>query len=75
MLEHQGRAVKIGSFSAASNVSGVLTDVLAVTQLLHRHGALAFFDYASAGPYAKIDMNPVARPAAKPRRVLYGAHS
>lgn len=52
------RELKIGSFSAASNVTGVLTDVAAVSRVLHRHGALAFFDYAAAGPYVPIDMHP-----------------
>ncbi|KAL5012515.1 hypothetical protein ScPMuIL_011066 [Solemya velum] len=49
----------IGCFSAASNVTGILTDVDAVTVCLHRHGALALWDYATAAPYVKIDMNPV----------------
>lgn len=56
---HAGRPLKIGSFSAASNVTGVLTDQNAVTACLHQHGALAFWDFASAGPYVPIDMNPV----------------
>jgi selenocysteine lyase/cysteine desulfurase len=50
------RPLKIGSFSAASNVTGVLTNVVAVTEILHRHGAYACFDYAAAGPYVPIDM-------------------
>lgn len=53
------RKVKIGAFSAASNVTGLLTDVESVSIILHRYGALAFFDYATAAPYVKIDMNPV----------------
>jgi selenocysteine lyase/cysteine desulfurase len=48
--------LRIGSFSAASNVTGILTDVRAVSALLHRHGALAFWDYAAAGPYVAIDV-------------------
>jgi selenocysteine lyase/cysteine desulfurase len=55
---HAGRRLKIGSFSAASNVTGIVTDVDAVSILLHRHGALACWDYAAAGPYLPIDMNP-----------------
>ena len=47
---------KIGSFSAASNVSGVKTDVYAVARLLHRHGALAFFDFSASAPYVRIDV-------------------
>ncbi|XP_054721621.1 uncharacterized protein LOC129231354 [Uloborus diversus] len=49
----------IGSFSAASNITGILTDDIAVSILLHRYEALSFWDYACAGPYVKIDMNPV----------------
>ncbi len=53
------RPVKIGSFSAASNVTGIITDTDAITALLHRHGALAFWDYAAAGPYLPIRMAPL----------------
>jgi selenocysteine lyase/cysteine desulfurase len=49
--------LKIGSFSAASNVSGILTDVYEVARILHRNGALACFDFAACAPYLKIDMN------------------
>ncbi|CAN8006412.1 unnamed protein product [Ixodes hexagonus] len=49
----------IGCFTAASNITGILTDDIAVTALLHHHGALAFWDYASAAPYIQVDMNPV----------------
>ena len=45
-----------GSFSAASNVTGVLTDTRAVARLLHEYGALAFFDFAAAAPHVEIDM-------------------
>jgi selenocysteine lyase/cysteine desulfurase len=52
------RPVKIGSFSAASNVTGITTDTRAVASLLHRHGALSFWDFAAAAPYVSIDMGP-----------------
>ena len=55
---HAGRALKIGSFSAASNVTGVVTDADAVSILLHRHGALALWDCAAAAAHLPIDMNP-----------------
>ncbi len=54
---HADRAMKIGSFSAASNVTGIGTDTRAVSALLHRHGALSFWDFAAAGPYVQIEMN------------------
>jgi selenocysteine lyase/cysteine desulfurase len=45
---------KVGAFSAGSNVSGLLTPVFEVARILHRHDALAFFDYAAVAPYAPI---------------------
>lgn len=50
------RPLKIGSFSAASNVTGILTDTALITGLLHEHGALAFWDFAAAAPYVEIDV-------------------
>jgi selenocysteine lyase/cysteine desulfurase len=57
------RPLLIGSFSAASNVTGILTDTSAVAALLHAHGALSFWDYAAAGPYVPIRVAP-SRPEA-----------
>jgi selenocysteine lyase/cysteine desulfurase len=45
----QDRPLVIGAFSAASNVTGIVTDVDAVTVLLKRYGALAVWDYAGGG--------------------------
>ncbi|WP_371207488.1 aminotransferase class V-fold PLP-dependent enzyme [Komagataeibacter sp. SM21] len=49
-------ALRIGAFSAASNVTGIITDVDAVTRMLKAHGALSVWDYAGGGPYLPIDM-------------------
>jgi selenocysteine lyase/cysteine desulfurase len=56
LIAHSDRPVKIGSFSAASNVTGIMTDTHGISSLLHRHGALAVWDYAAAAPYLDIDM-------------------
>jgi len=55
---NRGRQLIIGSFSAASNVTGIKSEVGPITRLLHRYGALSFWDYAAAAPYVDIDMNP-----------------
>ena len=55
--EYQDR-VRIGSFSAASNVTGMRSDVHRISSLLHAYGAIACFDYAACAPYVDIDMNP-----------------
>jgi len=57
LQRYADRPLKIGSFSAASNVTGILTDTAAISALLHLHGALSFWDFAAAGPYVDIDMN------------------
>ncbi len=65
---------RIGSFSAASNVTGVKTPVRAVARLLHRHDALACFDFAASAPYVTIDMNPVGDPEAALDAVFLSPH-
>lgn len=57
-LEAAAGRLVVGAFSAASNVTGILTDVVAVTRLLKAHGALAVWDYAGGGPYLPIAMQP-----------------
>lgn len=58
LLQYSNRPLIIGSFSAASNVTGIGSGTCELSAILHRHGALAFWDFAAAGPYVKIDMNP-----------------
>jgi selenocysteine lyase/cysteine desulfurase len=56
LRRYADRPLKIGSFSAASNVTGIVTDTHAISDLLHRYGALSFWDYAAAAPYVQIEM-------------------
>eukprot|EP00928_Gymnodinium_smaydae_P037156 TRINITY_DN25830_c0_g3_i1.p1 TRINITY_DN25830_c0_g3~~TRINITY_DN25830_c0_g3_i1.p1 ORF type:complete len:1186 (+),score=196.42 TRINITY_DN25830_c0_g3_i1:29-3559(+) len=57
LVKYADRTLRIGAFSAASNVTGIITDVDTVSILLHKHGALAVWDYACSGPYVEINMN------------------
>jgi selenocysteine lyase/cysteine desulfurase len=61
LIAYQDRPLRIASFSAASNVTGIISDTHAVTQLVHKYGALAFWDFAAAAPYVDIEMNPRTR--------------
>ena len=54
LARYAQRPLRIGSFSAASNVTGILSDTDAIAALLHSRGALSFWDYAAAGPYVPI---------------------
>ncbi|MCW2795279.1 aminotransferase class V-fold PLP-dependent enzyme, partial [Nocardioides sp.] len=57
--KYADRPLKIGSFSAASNVTGIVSDTAGVATLLHEHGALSFWDFAAAAPYIDISMSSV----------------
>jgi selenocysteine lyase/cysteine desulfurase len=77
LIRYASRPLRIGAFSAASNVTGILTDTDAVTRLLHAHGALAFWDFAAAGPYVDVRMNPpgeAADPALRKDAVVLSPH-
>ncbi len=54
---YKGRR-RIGSFSAASNVTGMRTPVHQIASLLHKYDAIACFDFAASAPYVEIDMDP-----------------
>lgn len=49
----------VGSFSIASNITGIPTDDVAVTILMHKYGGLAFWDYSAAAPHVQVVMNPL----------------
>lgn len=57
LQKYQDRPLKIGSFSAASNVTGIGSKTGETAILLHRYSALSFWDFAAAGPYVEIEMN------------------
>ncbi len=54
----QAADLTICAFSAASNVTGIVTNVAAVTRLAKTSGAKVVWDYAGAGPYLPITMTP-----------------
>jgi selenocysteine lyase/cysteine desulfurase len=57
LKKYQDRPLCIGSFSAASNVTGIGSKVGQVSTLIHRYGGVVFWDFAAAGPYVQIEMN------------------
>lgn len=56
LADAQGAELIVGSFSAASNVTGILTDTTEVTRTLKANGALAIWDYAGGGAYLPMEM-------------------
>jgi selenocysteine lyase/cysteine desulfurase len=72
--EYSERPLKIGSFSAASNVTGIVTDVAGIARLLHQHGALSLWDYAASAPYVAIDMSGQGDPGTRMDAVVLSPH-
>jgi len=56
--EYKDRKLKIGSFSAASNVTGVIPPYYKLAKLMHEYGGLCFVDFAASAPYVEINMHP-----------------
>ncbi len=53
--KYDGR-IKIGAFSAASNVTGMKSPIKDITRIVHQYDGLVFFDFAASAPYTKIEM-------------------
>ncbi|CAD0005138.1 aminotransferase class V-fold PLP-dependent enzyme [Flavobacterium chungangense] len=56
--KYAGRRLKIGSFTACSNVTGIITPYQELAKIMHQNGGLCFVDFAASAPYVKIDMHP-----------------
>lgn len=65
-------ALTICSLSAASNITGILTDVAEITERVKAAGAKMIWDYAGAGPYVPIAMSP--RPGAEIDAIVTSPH-
>ena len=52
------RKTIIGSFTAASNVTGIITPFHEMAGIMHDYGRLCFVDFSGSAPYVNIDMHP-----------------
>jgi selenocysteine lyase/cysteine desulfurase len=71
--KYKERTVKIGSFTACSNVTGVRTPYREMARLMHEHRGLAFIDFAASAPYDEINMHP-GDPEAKLDAIFFSPH-
>jgi selenocysteine lyase/cysteine desulfurase len=58
LFKYKNRKLKIGAFTAASNVTGVKTPYYELAKIMHENGGLCFIDFAASAPYADINMHP-----------------
>ncbi len=74
LLDDYGdRTLKIGAFTACSNVTGVRPPVHELAKIMHENGGLCFVDCAASAPYAEIDMHP-ADPLEKLDAIFFSPH-
>lgn len=58
LKKYQDRALKIGAFTACSNVAGIITPYHELAAIMHRYGGLCFVDFAASAPYVAMNMHP-----------------
>lgn len=73
LLKHKDRKLKIGSFTACSNVTGIRTPVHELARIMHEYEGICFIDYAASAPYDEINMHP-GDPMEKLDAVLFSPH-
>lgn len=67
------RQLKIGSFTACSNVTGIITPYYELARIMHEAGGYCFVDFAASAPYVSINMHP-ADPELKLDAVMFSPH-
>lgn len=73
LKEYKNRRVKIGSFTACSNITGIQTPYHQMAKVMHQHGGICFVDFAASAPYISINMHP-ADPLEKLDGILFSPH-
>ncbi len=73
LKKYSDRKLKIGSFTACSNVTGVHTPYYEMAKLMHQHNGFCFVDFACSAPYEKIDMHP-SDPMEKFDAIFFSPH-
>ncbi|MBW6460259.1 MAG: aminotransferase class V-fold PLP-dependent enzyme [Bacteroidales bacterium] len=71
--KYKDRKIKIGSFTACSNVTGIETPYHDMARLMHEYGGLCFIDFAASAPYVDINMHP-ADPAESLDAIYFSPH-
>ncbi|MFH2094763.1 MAG: aminotransferase class V-fold PLP-dependent enzyme [Bacteroidota bacterium] len=73
LYQYRSRKIKIGSFTACSNVTGILTPYHEMAKIMHENEGLCFIDFAAAAPYVNINMHP-ADPMEKLDGIYFSPH-
>ena len=58
LINYKDRKLKIGAFTACSNVTGIETTYHELAKIMHQNGGYCFIDFACSAPYVKINIHP-----------------
>lgn len=72
--KYKNRKLKIGSFTACSNVTGIKTPYHEMAKIMHENGGYCFVDFAASAPYVKIDMHPEDDPLKSLDAIFFSPH-
>jgi len=56
LKKYNSRRIKIGSFSACSNITGIRTDYYKMAALMHKNNGVCFVDFSASAPYENMDV-------------------
>lgn len=73
LKKYKNRKMKIGSFTACSNVTGISTPIHQMAKIMHENGGLCFIDFAASAPYVDINMHP-ADPLEALDAIMFSPH-
>ncbi len=71
--KYKDRRLKIGSFTACSNVTGIEAPYYKLAKMMHENGGLCFVDFACSAPYIDINMHP-GDPLEKLDAIFFSPH-
>lgn len=71
--KYKDRPLKIGSFTACSNVTGIQTPYYQLAEVMHRYGGICFVDFSASAPYVKMNMHP-ENPLEKLDGIFFSPH-
>lgn len=74
LRDYADRKLKIGAFSAGSNVTGVRPPYRALARIMHEAGGFAFADFAAAAPYDPLVMRPADDEAGRLDALYFSPH-
>lgn len=58
LKKYKNRQIKIGAFTACSNVTGIVTPYHQLAKIMHRYDGFCIVDFAASAPYLSINMHP-----------------